>query len=218
MRLEAVIKIGGSLATTSSLGILCKFLEKLSEKHRYVIVPGGSEFADIIRKIDKKFHLSNELAHRMAILAMDQYGLFLSHLMNSFLVSDIKMPKPHTKKPVIFLPSNYMSIENPLPNSWDVTSDSIAAHIAKKFNTKLILVKDVDGIFSSDPNKTTNAKLIKKISAKQLLKMNKKTCVDKHLPKILLKNKIKCYVVNGKYPKRINDILLGKETICTEIV
>lgn len=154
----------------------------------------------------------------MAILAIDQYGLFLSHLMNASLLREIRIPKQFPQKPVIFLPSKYIFEKNPLPNSWDVTSDSIAAHIAQRFKAKkLILVKDVDGIFSSDPKKNPKAKLIKKISAKELIFLNKKTCVDRHLPKILVKNKFKCYIVNGKYPKRIESILKEKETIYTEI-
>jgi hypothetical protein len=218
MRLEAVIKIGGSLAKTSSLNGLCKFLEKLSKTHKYLIVPGGSEFSDVVEKFDKKFHLSNQLSHKMAILAMDQYGLLLSNLMNGFLLDEIKVPEHYPKKPVIFLASNYMFTEDPLPNSWDVTSDSIAAHVAQKLKaTMFILVKDVDGIFSFDPKKKSDAELIRKISATELLQLNKKTCVDKYLPQVLLERKIKCYVVNGKYPERIDDIFKGKETICTEI-
>jgi len=218
MRLDAVIKVGGSLVDSPRLNELCKTLEKISKKYKCVIVPGGSEFADTVRKFDKKFHFSDKVSDRMAILAIDQYGLLLSHLMDSYLLREIEMPKPFPKKPVIFLPSNYMFEKDPLPNSWDVTSDSIAAHTAQIFKAnKLILVKDVDGIFSSDPKKSPKAKLIKRISAKQLLAWNKKTCVDKFLPKILLKNKFLCYIVNGKHPKRIGEILKGKGTVCTEV-
>jgi len=216
--MDAIIKIGGSLANSPHLAELCKILEKISKNFQFLIVPGGGKFADIVRKFDKKFHLPNEISHKMAILAMDQYGLFLSHLMNASLLNKLKIPKTFQKKPIIFLSSEYMFKEDPLPNSWDVTSDSIAAHIAQKFNApKLILVKNVDGIFSSDPKKNSNAKLIKKISANKLLSWNKKTCVDKFLPKILLKHKIRCYIVNGEYPKRIDEIFKGKKIICTEI-
>lgn len=218
MRLDAVIKVGGSLVASPSLNELCKTLERISKKYKCVIVPGGSEFADIVRKFDKKFHFSDKVSDRMAIFAIDQYGLLLSHLIDSYLLREIRMPKPFPKKCVIFLPSKYMFEKDPLPNSWDVTSDSIAAHTAQMFKAnKLILVKDVDGIFSSDPKKNPKAGLIKRISPSQLLAWNKKTCVDKFLPKILLKNKFLCYVVNGEHPERIGEILKGKGTVCTEV-
>jgi len=215
---EAVIKVGGSLAKSLSLKKLCKVLERISKNHKYMIVPGGGEFADVVRDLDKRFHISATISHKMAILAMDQYGLFLSDLMNAFVTSKLREPRPFPKKPVIFLPSRHMFEKNPLPNSWDVTSDSIATYVACKLGVKkLILIKDVDGIYSFDPKKNSNAKLIKKISAKKLLVWNKKTCVDKFLPKILLKSKIRCYIVNGKCPERVEEALEDRLSIGTII-
>jgi len=99
-----------------------------------------------------------------------------------------------------------------------VTSDSIAAYIAGKLNAKkLILVTDVDGIFTENPNKNLDAKLIAEVSANQLLSWNKRTSVDKTLPKILLKTKLDCYVVNGKHPKRIRAVLENEKSIYTHI-
>jgi len=105
-----------------------------------------------------------------------------------------------------------------LEHSWDVTSDTIAAYIAGLLHAeKLILVTDVDGIFSEDPKKNVDAKLIEELSAKKLLGWNKRTSVDKTLPKILLKANLDCYVVNGGYPERIKMILENKKTVCTHV-
>lgn len=217
MKIDAVIKIGGSLVSSPSFLSLCGFIKKISKKYNCIIVPGGGGSDDLVREFDKKFHLSDKTSHRMAILAMDQYGLLLSNLMDGYTIEELKIPKTFPKKPVIFLSSKYMFEKDPLENSWQVTSDSIAAHVAQKLNArKLILVKDVDGIYSSDPQKNPRAKLIKSISARKLLSW-KETCVDKFLPKILLKNKLKCYIVNGKHPERIEKILKEKMTTCTQI-
>ena len=80
---------------------------------------------------------------------------------------------------------------------------------------KVLLVTDVDGVFTNDPKTTPEAKLIKNLSASELLAMNKRTSVDKALPKLLLKTSIDCFVVNGLFPERIEAILEGRETICT---
>jgi len=106
--------------------------------------------------------------------------------------------------------------ENPLENSWDVTSDSIAAYVAGRVNAgKVVLVTDVDGVFTSDPKKFSDAKLIEKLSAKELSKLNQRTSVDRYLPNLLLKARIDCYVVNGKYPERVEAVLAGQQTTCT---
>lgn len=76
-----VVKVGGSIANQpAKLKELLKVLCQQSKKHPLVIIPGGGEFADTVRKLDKQFNLSNQASHRMAILAMDQYGLLLADL------------------------------------------------------------------------------------------------------------------------------------------
>jgi len=219
--MEAVLKVGGSLAEDpTSLTRLCQELSVLAKNHRVAIVPGGGEFADTVRKFDKTYSLSNMVAHKIAILAMDQYGFFLSDITpKSYVSYSLKEISNSAKGTLpIFLPSQLMFREDPLEHSWDVTSDTIAAYIAGLLHAeKLVLVTDVDGIFSEDPEKNMGAKLIEELSAKKLLGWNKRTSVDKTLPKILLQTKLDCYVVNGRYPERIKLILENKKTVCTHV-
>jgi aspartokinase-like uncharacterized kinase len=219
--MEAVVKVGGSLAEkTAVLERLCQELSRLAKIYRIVIVPGGGEFADTTRMIGEKFSLSNTVAHKMAILAMDQYGLLLSNVAPNSYVSDSleEISNPVRGMLVIFLPSNLMFREDPLQHSWDVTSDSIACYIAGLLHAKkLILVTDVDGIFSENPKKNFDATLIEELPAKKLVSWNMRTSVDKTLPKILLQSRLDCYIVNGRYPERIKLILKDEKTICTHI-
>ena len=70
---------------------LCQELSQLAKTHELVVVPGGAEFADAVRKFDKKYGLSKTVAHKMAILAMDQYGLFLSDIIpDSYVCCDLQ--------------------------------------------------------------------------------------------------------------------------------
>jgi len=219
--MEAILKIGGSLAKdSSSLKKLCHQLSELVKTHKIAVVPGGAEFADIVRKFDKKYGLSKKVAHRMAILAMDQYGLFLSDMIpDSYVSYELKkILNPNKLGIPIFLPSKYMFQKDPLENSWDVTSDTISAYFAEKLNAKkLLLVTDVDGIFLKYPKKKGENKLLETVSAKQLKTWNKTTSVDKSIARMLLKTKLQCYVVNGKQSDRIKQILENKETVCTQI-
>ena len=218
--MEAVLKVGGSLTKKpQNLTKLCHQMSKLSGSHKICIVPGGAQFADTVREIDNQYEISKKVAHKMAILAMDQYGLFLSDMTpDSYLCYKLREANKSRKaKLPIFLPSQLMFNEDPLENSWDVTSDSIAAYIARQLQAeKLVLVTDVDGVFLEDP-KTSKSKMLETVTAKELQNWNKRTSVDKMLPKILLKTKMQCFVVNGNYPERIQEILENKKSICTQI-
>jgi aspartokinase-like uncharacterized kinase len=220
--MDAVIKIGGSLAEDPErLRALCTKLSEFAKKYAIIVVPGGGRFADVVRDFDKRFTLSSEVSHRMAILGMDQFGLLLSQIIpNScatYLLNDARQLSEIGVVP-IFLPSRLMFQEDPLENSWNVTSDSIAAYVASRLHVaKVLLVTDVDGIFTKDPRKHADAVLIERLSAEELLKLNKRTSVDRYLPKLLLDVQVDCYVVNGKYLERIEAILAGQQATCTLI-
>lgn len=217
-----VVKVGGSLSLyPEKLRSLCLKISEISKEQKLIVVPGGGEFADVVRCLDKSFHLSCSTSHGMAILGMDQYGMLLSDLMTGSITThkleEIKCFFDLKKLP-IFLPSHLLLREDPLENSWAVTSDSIAVYIADKLQvTKVLLVTDVDGIYNSDPKTFSEAKLITNLSASELLAMNKRTSVDKALPKLLLKTPIDCFVVNGLFPERIKLVLAGQDSIYTLI-
>jgi len=218
-----VIKVGGSLAEDSvNLITLCQELGALAKSYKMLVVPGGGKFADVVREFYRNFDLPNTIAHKMAILSMDQFGLFLSSITpNSQITYVLKEARNLSSTGIlpIILPSNLMFQKDTLKHSWDVTSDSIAAYIAGLLLAKkLILITDVDGIFTEDPKKDPNARMIEKLSVNELLDWNKKTSVDKFLSRMLLKTRVDCYVVNGKHPERIKAILKGEKTICTRII
>lgn len=217
-----VLKVGGSLsAEPTKLRLLMAELDALSKTYRLVIVPGGAEFTDVVRKLDKQYSLDRQISHKMAILGMDQYGLLLSNLSANSMVVDsfdeaIAMAK--IGKLPIFLPSKMMLTEDPLENSWEVTSDSIALYIAIRLQAqKVLLVTDVDGVYSADPKTQKMATLIKEISPDELSAQKTRTSVDLALPKLLKKWHIPCIVVNGFYPERIKMLLEGKPAVATLI-
>jgi aspartokinase-like uncharacterized kinase len=198
-----------------------KFLAKLSKIYQLLIVPGGGPFADVVREMDRQYNLSDTTAHWMAILAMDQYGFFLSNLSENttttLSINDAKELAKTNKLPIL-LPFRVLYEQDPLEHSWEVTSDSIAAYIATLMNAEsLILLKDVDGIFERNPKKETS-NLIRKVNRHNLAAFKMQRCVDKSFPKILAQNAISCWILNGKYPSRILEILKRKKTIGTEII
>ena len=218
--MDAVIKVGGSLAEDPKwLRALCHKLSELAKKYAIIVVPGGGKFADAVREYDRRFGLSSDVSHRLAILGMDQFGLLLLQIMpNSRVFRQLENAKELAEAKIvpIFLPSYWMFQEDPLENSWDVTSDSIAAYVASRVNAgKVVLATDVDGIFTSDPKTYADAKLIERLSGKKLATLNRRTSVDRYLLKLILKSQIDCYVVNGAYPDRVEAVLEGNQATCT---
>jgi 5-(aminomethyl)-3-furanmethanol phosphate kinase len=217
-----VVKVGGSLAQNPvKLRALCSKLSELSTRHRLVVVAGGGEFADVARKMDKEFALSPFVSHRMAILGMDAYGFLLADLIeNSSIADTFEKTKQilQNKKLAVFLPSRFMFSEDPLANSWEVTSDTISACIAGRLKAKrILLLTDVDGIFDKNPKEHKDAKLINKTSAQELLAKSERSSVDCTLPKLLLETKIPCYVVNGFFVERVEAVMNGKDALYTII-
>ncbi|MBD3228506.1 MAG: hypothetical protein GF329_09985 [Candidatus Lokiarchaeota archaeon] len=220
---NAIIKIGGSLANKKEgFTNLCHYLKKLYDDYKFIIVPGGGVFADQVRSIDKEFNLDKSQSHFMAIFSESLFGyLIYTKLSNSKLVSKIDSlydSEKYFDSIPILLPFKYFIDKDPLPHTWKVTSDSIAYYLGQILGIeKVILVKDVDGLYTKNPMEYPDIKLIKKISATELSKIEEDTCVDKHLSKLIKKYKKSCYLVNGFHPKRIRNILKDISTVSTLI-
>ena len=151
------MKIGGSLLKYPvELSRLCNRLADLSGELDLLLVPGGGVFADVIRDVYTRFKLPENIAHQMAILSMDQYGILIQSLsqVSSQIIENIDDSKKcfEEHKIAILQVSNIMKSENRLPKSWSVTSDSIAAWMAQLIDAKrLLLIKSTVNSASSSP-------------------------------------------------------------------
>ena len=132
-----VVKIGGGVGA-DALPALCETVGELAARHPLLVVPGGAGFADAVREADRRFGLHAGTAHRMAILGMEQFGWMLSDLIPGAVRSaELRVVPGRT---VVVMPAGLALDE--LPESWDVTSDSIAAWVAGESGAeRLVLVK-----------------------------------------------------------------------------
>ena len=136
---------GGVLADVAGFDAVLATLGEVARSCRLVIVPGGGPFADAVRAVDRQLGLSATTAHWMAIAAMDQYAQVIAERLDGTLLiedpRDIGTAVAGGRVPVL-RPSRWLREADPLPHSWDVTSDSIAAWIAGQLGARqLILVK-----------------------------------------------------------------------------
>jgi 5-(aminomethyl)-3-furanmethanol phosphate kinase len=143
-----VIKLGGSLMYSDELSAWLNSIESYAQTSNVIVVPGGGEFADLVRQLQKTHGFDDYIAHQMALLAMSQYGHYLAGINSKFrIVDDIDSISSSLGKsaPLIWLPLALVGDNSKIAASWDFTSDSIALWLATELGAeKLILVKSVD--------------------------------------------------------------------------
>lgn len=195
---HTVLKVGGSLIEVAS-----NLIGYLSAAHvDALVVPGGGPFAETVRRYGDS--VDDTTAHWMAVLAMNQYGLYLG-TSEATLVEDLRALQPGI---CILLPFKILHEHDPLPHSWEVTSDSIACWVAHKLHADLVIATDVDGIFSARG-------MTSRIAANEL---QAQTCVDAFLPRLLEKYSLDCTIVNGRHFERVIAATQRRSTISTTII
>ncbi|MBS0267997.1 MAG: uridylate kinase [Proteobacteria bacterium] len=142
-----VIKVGGSLSKTGRLGGVLKMLG--GAQIPIVIVPGGGPFADAVRSLQREMSFDDAVAHRLAMLAMEQMaewmaaqhrGLKVAQTTDeiSDCIMDGQIP--------VWAPLHMMGDDEAIQASWSITSDSLAARLAELLDARLILLKSVDTV------------------------------------------------------------------------
>jgi aspartokinase-like uncharacterized kinase len=158
---EIVVKLGGGLlAHAEHFAAALVEIAAAARQRRLLVVPGGGPFADAVRAVDRRLRLSDDAAHWMAVLAMDQHAqLVAARLSGGLLVTEAEEigAAAHSGFVPVLAPSRWLREADPLPHGWDVTSDSIAAWVAGAVGARrLVLIKPpravggtlVDGHFS----------------------------------------------------------------------
>lgn len=139
-----VVKIGGSLLGSPELEGWLDAVAKYADG-KIIIVPGGGLFADAVREAQKLSKISDACAHKLAVLAMDQFGLLLANMNPALATASTPMEideRSWQHRGIVWLPSKMVLADESIPQNWDATSDSIAAWLTKKLKAKhLVLVK-----------------------------------------------------------------------------
>jgi len=142
----AAIKVGGGLAAIpGALEVVCTAIGEAGRSVPIVVVPGGGPFADAVRAFGQTHRLSDDAAHWMALLAMDQYAhALLERIEGATLVEEAGVVAAVVDPAgvAVLAPSRWMGAADVLPHTWDATSDSVAAFVAGALDADhLVLVK-----------------------------------------------------------------------------
>ena len=143
-----VVKFGGSLFNGGRLGDWIHHLNRWAQGKCVILVPGGGEFANIIRRLQAACQMHDEIAHELALGAMRQSGEIISRLCErapSF--KSLRQLESMVDDNGIYLwvPSSEEFRATNMPRNWSVTSDSIALWMAIRLGAvELILLKSVN--------------------------------------------------------------------------
>ncbi len=215
-----VLSLGGSLIIPDDVDI--KFLRKFKKivlknikKYKFIIVCGGGSIARKYISVLRKEGLNEKLQSFSGISATRMNARFMSYFFNK----DHEYGVPHT----IEILKKYMKKHGfvfcgALEYKPKQTSDSTSADIAKIFKSIFINLTNVPGLYNKNPKKFKNAKFIPEISWKNFHKMAIKEgfkpgqhfVLDQTASGIIMKNKIKTYIL-GKDLKQLENVLKGKK-------
>jgi aspartokinase-like uncharacterized kinase len=141
-----IVKLGGSLTHMPQCPA---WLEALAEwGGPLILVPGGGPFADCVRGAQAAMRFDDAAAHRMALLAMEQFGIALAAHAKAFTLAASRDELDgilRAGRIPVWLPSKMVLAAPEVPETWDVTSDSLAAWLARISGaSRLLLIKSRD--------------------------------------------------------------------------
>ena len=132
--IKQVVKIGGSLFPDYAIE-----LADMLEGTGSLIILGGGEFANLIRKYDSEIKFSDDINHWTAIDCMDIIAKLVNDKVDSaklaYSIDEVCEISDDGFTP-IFIVSDFLKAEDPFECSWDVTSDSIAAYVSHLLKCK----------------------------------------------------------------------------------
>ena len=187
-----IVKVSGSLY--NQIPDLIPVIK--ASKRPLLLIPGGGPFADLVRCVQA----DNDTAHWMAVSAMEQFGLFIASFgisATDFIITPLTT--------TVFLPYRYLRLTDPLPHTWDVTSDTIAAWIAHALHLDLLLLKSVDDIF------------INGIFQGQVTRPRETDVIDPFFIPFVIQNSVRATIINGTQPERVEKYLKGDLVPRTDI-
>lgn len=144
-----VVKVGGGLLRAEGLEGLqraCAETAEMATSRPVLVVPGGGPFADAVRVVGDQVGLADDLAHALALRAMDQLGMLLVPLLpEAELLTDLVAPRSLA----LLQAAPAFAGRTDVRESWAVTSDSLAVLAAAAIGAdEAVLLKPVDGVLA----------------------------------------------------------------------
>lgn len=141
-----IVKFGGSSIASPDLRKWVQAIEKSARP--LVIVPGGGPFANTVRQFQTRIGYDSDAAHRMAILAIEQFGHALVSLgtkLRPATTLDAIAATQEAGDIPVWMPAKLVLRAEGIERTWSTTSDSLAAWLASQIPASSIcLIKQID--------------------------------------------------------------------------
>lgn len=228
-RPDLVCKIGGSLLDAGRAPAALEAVTRAAPPGGVLLVAGGGRATDRLRRLHRRGLCTEEQAHWAAVRALDGTALRLAGGCGIDLPLAAALPPPPPRpregggrgrdpsagapaaagagpagRAAVLVPHGALRAEDPLPHSWDVTSDSIAAWSALRAGAgRLLLLKSRRGGAGEGGRSARDA------AAEGL--------VDRHLPRLLAGAPMAAWVADGRRPGRLLRFLTGDGRAATRL-
>ena len=208
-----VISIGGSVilaeeADVSFLRKLVNLLKKFSKQYKIYVIVGGGKIARTYIKRGRELNLDED--------TLDELGIEVTRVNAKLLTSTIGISNgdiPLTTDEAERIDKPIVIMGGTVPGH---STDLVGAELSEKTKAnKFIIATNVDGIYDKDPNKYSDAKQLKELTIKELIKKygtewsaaGSNVVIDGPALEIIDKAKIPTFVVNGKQLDQLEKVI-----------
>jgi uridylate kinase len=224
---KIVLSLGGSVIVPEDFDIkfLKKFkkvIQKLSKNNKVAIVTGGGSIARKYIEALKSEGIRDHILSLSGIAVTRLNARFLTY----FFGKECNKGIPHYLKDVKnLLRRHNIVVCGALRYEPEQTSDGTAAEIARYIDADVFVnITNVGGLYTKDPRKYKNAKLVRQISFDEFYKKAKKIgfkpgqhfVLDLNAAKIIREEKIKTFII-GRNLGNLLRCVNGKRFKGTEI-
>lgn len=144
MNRRTIVKIGGScFQQPQLLRRITATLDEQSTRQSRIFICGGGHFAEAVRRQYAVHSLPDDVCHHLAIEAMTMQSKVFAHLSGMPLIAEPPSSGDAILDVVEWL-NSHTNIEGLIPQTWEVTSDSLAAYVARYYESPLMLIKSCD--------------------------------------------------------------------------
>lgn len=220
--MRIVFDIGGSILCPKGIPDIL-YIKRLSKfiiglkrkKHRIIVVTGGGTVAKSYIKAARTFKPDEDTLDFIGILGTRMNAMILisalgKHAYNRLVKNKERLEDAISSGKVVVMGGTVLR----------QTTDAVSVAAAEFFDADLIVIgTNVKGIYTKDPKKHKNAKMLKKIDTKRLhdlVKVKKHkagpiTIMDPIAARILGHARIKTIVLDGKDLRNMEKAIDGKK-------
>ena len=215
-----VVKLGGHLISARSglnldlLKSYASLFSKLFDGGRWCVVVGGGEEARRYIQAARSLGLSEALSDMIAVKITRIHAGILAALIGGKAHQRI----PETLEQIVELSSSgKLVVSGGLQPAQSTTA--VAALAAEALNAeRLIIATDVEGVYTADPKKDPNAKLLKEVTVSELEEILRNSShkageyklIDQLALKILRRSGIPAAILDGRETRNLEKAIRGE--------